>query len=251
MSSVKACLRALRYVINIKDNLNLIEKNICAACARSGRGRADVRLIVVSKNQTPEDILRAYDSGSRDFGENRVQEMLKKIPLLPPDINWHLIGHLQRNKVKDVVGKVAMIHGVDSLRLAEEINKAAAKRGITQDILLEVNIAMEETKHGAAPEDVSLLARRAALLPHINIRGLMCIAPYVAKGEENRPYFKRLSQLLVDIAAENIDNTNMADFSNLSMGMTLDYTVAVEEGATMLRIGTAVFTSYMGANERT
>ena len=226
---------------SIKDNINLIEKNICAACERSGRERRDVRLVVVSKNQTVADILCAYECGIRDFGENRVQEMLAKMPLLPPDITWHLIGHLQRNKVKDVVGKVALIHSVDSVRLAEEISKEAGRRSIVQDILVELNIAGEETKHGAPPNEAPMLVRHLAQLSHINIAGLMCIAPYVAQGGENRPYFSLLSQLLVDIAAKNIDNTNMADFSNLSMGMTLDYAVAVEEGATMLRIGTAVF----------
>ena len=179
-----------------------------------------------------------YDAGSRDFGENKVQEMCDKIEQLPTDIRWHMIGHLQTNKVKYIVGRVSLIHSVDSLHLAQEIEKQAAKLDVIVPILIEVNIAEEESKFGIHKEETISLVREVATLPHIRIQGLMTIAPYVENPEDNRAYFRGIKQLSVDIARENIDNVSM---DCLSMGMTGDYEVAIEEGATMVRVGTGIF----------
>ena len=179
-----------------------------------------------------------YDAGSRDFGENKVQEMCDKIEQLPTDIRWHMIGHLQTNKVKYIVGRVSLIHSVDSLHLAQEIEKQAAKLDVIVPILIEVNIAEEESKFGIHKEETISLVREVAALPHIRIQGLMTIAPYVENPEDNRAYFRGIKQLSVDIARENIDNVSM---DCLSMGMTGDYEVAIEEGATMVRVGTGIF----------
>ena len=162
----------------------------------------------------------------------------EKYPQLPTDIRWHMIGHLQRNKVKYIVDKVYMIHSVDSLRLAEEISKEAVKKNCTVKILIEVNVANEATKFGTQTEDTIALVTEIAKLPGIEINGLMTIAPYVENAEENRQYFSKLKQLSVDIMHKNIDNIKM---NTLSMGMTGDYEVAVEEGATFVRVGTGIF----------
>lgn len=222
----------------LKENLQNVESRIQAACERAKRSREEVTLISVSKTK-PVDMLQAvYDAGSRDFGENKVQEMCDKMELLPKDIRWHMIGHLQTNKVKYIVGRIALIHSVDSLRLAEEIEKQAAKQEIIVPILIEVNIAEEKSKFGIRKEETIALVRAAAALPHIRIEGLMTIAPFVENPEDNRAYFRAIKQLSVDIAGENIDNVTM---KSLSMGMTGDYEVAIEEGATMVRVGTGIF----------
>lgn len=232
----------------IKENLNTVETKIAAACARAGRERADVTLIAVSKTKPVEMLTEAYDTGVRDFGENKVQEMCDKIPKLPADIRWHMIGHLQRNKVKYIIDQAALIHSVDTYRLAEEINIQAKKRGIVVPILVEVNIAGERSKFGASAEDAMLLVEEIAALENLRIKGLMTIAPYVVDAEENRPYFRKIKQLSVDITNKNIDNVSM---EVLSMGMTGDYEVAIEEGATMVRVGTGIFgeRSYKKSNE--
>lgn len=232
----------------IKENLNTVETKIAAACARAGRERADVTLIAVSKTKPVEMLTEAYDTGVRDFGENKVQEMCDKIPKLPADIRWHMIGHLQRNKVKYIIDQAALIHSVDTYRLAEEINIQAKKRGIVVPILVEVNIAGERSKFGASTEDAMLLVEEIAALENLRIKGLMTIAPYVVDAEENRPYFRKIKQLSVDITNKNIDNVSM---EVLSMGMTGDYEVAIEEGATMVRVGTGIFgeRSYKKSNE--
>ena len=222
----------------IRENLNLVEKNIDAACSRSGRAREDVTLIAVSKTKPIEMLREAYDSGCRDFGENKVQELVEKYDQLPGDIRWHMIGHLQRNKVKYIVDKVYMIHSVDSLRLAEEISKEAVKKNVTVSILVEVNIAGEESKFGTTAEEVVSLVQNIANLPNVLVKGLMTIAPYVENPEENRLYFANLKQIYVDIIHKNIDNVCMEE---LSMGMTGDYEVAIEEGATYIRVGTGIF----------
>ena len=183
-------------------------------------------------------IIEAYDTGIRDFGENKVQEIMEKYPLLPSDIRWHLIGHLQTNKVKYIIDKVCMIHSVDSLKLAEEISRQAVKHNVTVDILIEVNVAAEESKFGVRPEDAIDLCRDISTLPGIRIRGLMTVAPFTSDPEENRPVFCALRQLFVDIGGKNIDNVCM---DCLSMGMSGDYTVAIEEGATFVRVGTSIF----------
>jgi hypothetical protein len=180
----------------------------------------------------------AYDCGCRDFGENKVQELTDKYDKLPKDIRWHMIGHLQRNKVKYIVGKVYLIHSVDSLRLAEEISKEAVKKGITVSILVEVNVANEESKFGISAGEAVSLVEEIAGLPGIAVKGLMTIAPYVENSEENRLYFAKLKQIYVDIIHKNIDNVSMEE---LSMGMTGDYEAAVMEGATYIRIGTGIF----------
>ena len=180
----------------------------------------------------------AYDFGVRVFGENKVQEIVDKYEALPKDISWHMIGHLQRNKVKYIIDKVDMIHSVDSLRLAETIEKEAAKKDLIIKILIEVNVAKEESKFGVMPEKVEELVSHVSQLPHIRICGLMTIAPFVENPEENRIYFNRLRNIAVDIERKKSDNVIM---SILSMGMTNDYEVAIEEGSTMVRVGTGLF----------
>lgn len=222
----------------LQHNFEEVERRIQAACKRSGRKREEVTLIAVSKTKPVETLQEAYDFGTRIFGENKVQELTDKYEALPKDISWHMIGHLQRNKVKYIIDKAELIHSVDSLRLAQTIEKEAAKKGLTADILIEVNVAREESKFGVFPEEVSDLVSQISQFPHIKIRGLMTIAPYVENPEENRVYFQRLRKLAVDIEREKSDNVNM---SILSMGMTNDYEVAIEEGATMVRVGTGLF----------
>ncbi len=222
----------------IKDQLEEVRENIRRACARAGRNPDEVTLIAVSKTKPVPMLEEAYDAGARDFGENKVQELVAKEPQLPEDIRWHMIGHLQRNKVHQVLGKAVLIHSVDSLRLAEQIEADAAKKGLDVDILLEVNVAREESKFGFFLEEVEDAVRTISAFPHVHIRGLMTIAPFVENPEENREIFKKLYQFAVDIGRKNIDNVTM---DVLSMGMTGDYQVAVEEGATMVRVGTGIF----------
>ncbi|MBQ1640357.1 MAG: YggS family pyridoxal phosphate-dependent enzyme [Lachnospiraceae bacterium] len=222
----------------VQENLTQVEANITAACKRAGRSRDEVTLIAVTKTKPVEMLQEAYDWGSRNFGENKVQEIMDKYDKLPSDIQWHMIGHLQRNKVKYIVDKVCLIHSVDSYRLAEEINIQAKKRGVVVPILIEVNIADEQSKFGVRPEETMQLVREISSLDGVSIRGLMCIAPYVVDSEENRPFFRKIKALSIDIEKENIDNVSM---DILSMGMTGDYEVAIEEGATMVRVGTGIF----------
>ncbi|MEF2805108.1 MAG: YggS family pyridoxal phosphate-dependent enzyme [Massilistercora timonensis] len=222
----------------LQDNLIQVEQNIEEACRRAGRDRSEVTLIAVSKTKPVETLQEAYDLGVRVFGENKVQEMADKYEVLPKDIRWHLIGHLQRNKVKYIIDKAVLIHSVDSLRLAQTIEKEAKKHNLTAHILIEVNVAREESKFGIFPEDLEALVDEIAKLPHIQVDGLMTIAPFVPDPEENRPVFRELRKLSVDISAKKVDNVNM---SVLSMGMTNDYQVAIEEGATMVRVGTGIF----------
>lgn len=222
----------------LKENLTFVENEIQAACQRSGRNREDVTLIAVSKTKPVEMLNEAYDFGVRVFGENKVQELADKYEVMPKDIHWHMIGHLQRNKVKYIIDKVDLIHSVDSIRLAETIEKEAAKHNITANILIEVNVAREESKFGLMPEELEEFIAKIAEFSHIHVKGLMTIAPFVDDPEENRPIFARLRKLSVDIAKKNVDNITM---SILSMGMTNDYLVAIEEGATMVRVGTGIF----------
>lgn len=222
----------------ICENMEQVQQNIRQACIRAGREPGEAKLIAVSKTKPVEALLEAYQAGARDFGENKVQELLDKIPVLPADIRWHMIGHLQRNKVKYIVDKVYLIHSVDSLKLAEEINREAMKKKVESNILIEVNVAGEESKFGICTEETIRLVEQIAALPAVHIKGLMTIAPFVEDSEENREYFIKLRQLAVDIRNKNIDNVAM---SVLSMGMTGDYEVAVEEGATFVRVGTGIF----------
>lgn len=222
----------------IQENLSYVKQNIADACARAGRDTSEVTLIAVSKTKPVEMLWEAYRAGVRDFGENRALELLDKYEALPKDIRWHMIGHLQRNKVKYLVGRVYLIHSVDSLRLAQEIQKEAEKRQVQADILVEVNVAGEESKFGGSLEDTLQLVQEIALLPSVHIKGLMTVAPYVQDPEENRRIFRNLKQLAVDIERKSIDNVSM---NVLSMGMTGDYRVAVEEGAAYVRVGTGIF----------
>lgn len=222
----------------IKENLAEVEARITRACERSGRDRSEVTLISVSKTKPVEMLQEAYDAGSRDFGENKPQEIKEKYPQLPEDIRWHMIGHLQRNKIKYIIDKVCMIHSVDSLRLAEAIDEEAKKRDLVMPVLIEVNVAEEESKFGVRLDEAESLIRQISELSNIQVQGLMTIAPFTENAEDNRIYFRKLRNLYVDIKDKNIDNVNMC---NLSMGMTGDYEVAVEEGATMVRVGTGIF----------
>lgn len=232
----------------VRENLEEVRKRVDAACLRAGRNPSEVTLVAVSKTKPVSMLTEAYEAGARDFGENKVQELCEKTESLPQDIRWHMIGHLQRNKVKQVIGKTVLIHSVDSVRLAAELEAEAAKRSLDVDILLEVNVAEEESKYGFKLAETEAAIREIAAFPHLHIRGLMTIAPFVDNSEENRPIFKKLYQFYVDIKGKNIDNVNM---SMLSMGMTGDYEVAIEEGATLVRVGTGIFgTRYkIGENE--
>ena len=222
----------------IRQNIESVEERICAACKRAGRDRAGVHLICVTKTKPEEMLQEAYEAGQRDFGENKVQEICRKKPNLPQDVRWHMIGHLQRNKVKQPIGQTVMIHSVDSIRLAETISAEALKAGITIPVLIEVNMAGEDSKFGVSPDETEALVRAASALEGIKVSGLMTIAPYTDDPETNRPYFAGLRELAVDIGQKCIDNVSM---SVLSMGMTGDFEVAIEEGATHIRVGTGIF----------
>ena len=224
----------------IRENIEEVKEKIRLACVKSERDMNDVTLIAVSKTKPLPMLQEAYECGIRDFGENKVQELMEKIPAMPDDIRWHMIGHLQRNKVKYIVDKVYLIHSVDSLRLAEEISKEACKKNVCVNILVEVNVAEEDTKFGTTCEDAIALVENISRLPNLKIHGLMTIAPNVENEEENRIYFNRLKQLSVDIRSKNIDNVYI---DVLSMGMTGDYQIAVEEGSTYVRVGTGIFGS--------
>ncbi len=222
----------------VKDQYCEVQERVRKACLRSGRDPKDVTLIAVSKTKPLEMLLEAYDAGARDFGENKVQEILEKYPEMPEDARFHMIGHLQRNKVRQVIDKVSLIHSVDSLRLARQIEEESAKAGRITPILLEVNVAREESKFGFFMEEVERAAEEIAAFSHIVVKGFMTIAPFVENPEENRKVFQDLYQLSVDITNKNIDNMSMGV---LSMGMSGYYEVAIEEGATMVRVGTSIF----------
>ena len=222
----------------ISENIENIRKNIDAACKRSGRDPKDVLLLAVSKTVDVDRIKVAVDCGLNSLGENRVQEIMEKYEPMGENVKWHLIGHLQTNKVKYIIDKVELIHSVESIKFAEEINKQAKKHNLVMDVLVEVNMADEESKFGVKPEETESFIRELALMDNIRVRGLMTVAPNVENGEENRVYFRNMKQLLVDINAKNINNINM---DILSMGMTGDYETAVEEGATIVRVGTGIF----------
>lgn len=224
--------------MSVCDQYRRVEEKVKNACKRAGRPPEEVTLIAVSKTKPASMIEELLPLGVRDFGENKVQELTAKEEALPKDIRWHMIGHLQRNKVKYVIDKACMIHSVDSLRLAQEISKEAVKHDLVMPVLVEVNVAGEESKFGVSVEEAPSLVEEMAKLPGIQIKGLMTIAPYVEDPEENRNIFRNLRKLSVDIREKNFDNVIM---DVLSMGMTGDYEVAIEEGATHVRIGTGIF----------
>lgn len=222
----------------LKENYDIVSQKVEKACQRVGRKKEEVTIIAVSKTKPLSDVVELSKYGVMDFGENKVQELCSKYEEIEHPVRWHLIGHLQTNKVKYIVDKVELIHSVDSLKLAAQISKEAVKKDVTVNVLIQVNVAEEETKFGLETQDVMKLVQEAAKLPNIRIQGLMTIAPFVEDPEENREYFQQLKQLFVDIDKKNIDNVTM---KILSMGMTNDYEVAVEEGATMVRVGTGIF----------
>ena len=222
----------------IRENIDSVEKMVEDSCRRAGRNRDEVLLVAATKTKPLSMLQEAYEAGIRDFGENKVQELMDKIPSMPEDVRWHMIGHLQTNKVKYLVGRVAMIHSVDSLHLAEEISRQGVKQNVTVDILVEVNVAGEESKYGVTMEEAPALVEQIAALPNIHVRGLMTIAPFTEIPEENRIFFQKLKQLSIDIEQKSIDNVSM---SVLSMGMTGDYCTAIEEGSTCVRVGTGIF----------
>ncbi|GHU40307.1 YggS family pyridoxal phosphate enzyme [Clostridia bacterium] len=222
----------------ITENIAQIQQKIALACAKVGRAPDTVTLLAVSKTKPVFLLNEAYQAGIRDFGENKVQELLEKQGELPSDIRWHMIGHLQRNKVKAVFPITHLIHSVDSLRLAEEISLQARKENQIADILIEVNIAKEESKFGISIEDALELIRQIAALSHICVKGLMSIPPFAETGEANRAYFRQIRQLAITISSENSPHVKM---DILSMGTSQDYTVAIEEGATIVRVGTELF----------
>jgi len=222
----------------IASNISQVRKRIEEACQRSGRQSGEVTLIAVSKTMPVSDIREAMQTGTKDYGENRPQELRDKQAEITEPLNWHMIGALQTNKLKYVVGKTVLIHSIDSLHLAQAVEEESAKRNVVSDILLEINIAAEESKHGITPMELEPLVRELSTYPHLKIRGLMTVAPYTENAEENRVYFRKMKQLVVDINSKNIDNVYM---DQLSMGMTGDYEIAVEEGATLVRVGTGIF----------
>ncbi len=222
----------------IRENLTDVERRIKEACLRCGREPSSVRLIAVSKTKPAEMIQEAIAAGILDFGENKPQELRDKYDILPKNLRWHMIGNLQRNKVKYVVGRAVMIHSLGSDELAESIEKEAEKKDLIMPVLAEVNMAGESSKSGLTPEETEAFLRRVSSMKHLKVKGLMTIAPMTEFPEENRVYFRELRNLAVDIARKNIDNVDMYE---LSMGMTGDFEVAIEEGATMVRVGTGIF----------
>ena len=222
---------------SICENLDNINANIKAACERKGRNFKDVTLVAVSKTKPVEDLKEAYDHGVRDFGENYVNELTEKIEAMPDDIRWHMIGHLQTNKVKYLIGKVYMIHSVDSVHLAKEISKQSVKYGVVTKILIEINVAGEDSKFGTSDLNDNLeMIKEISSLEGIEVCGLMTIAPYTPDAETNRGYFKTLHDFAYGEAREYIKGTPV-----LSMGMSGDYQVATEEGATLVRVGSSIF----------
>ena len=221
---------------SIRNNVSAVRERIAAAAARSGRSASDITLIAVSKLHEAEEADAAIECGITDLAENKVQELLKKQPLVKGDARWHLIGHLQTNKVKSIVGKVCMIHSVDSLHLAREIDKRAGQAGLIQDVLLQVNIAGEESKSGLGEKELFPVFEEVSKLPYVRIRGLMQIAPYSEDPGDVRGYFRRLKELFEELKAGG-----HPELDTLSMGMSHDLETAIEEGATCVRVGTAIF----------
>ncbi|MCR4629412.1 MAG: YggS family pyridoxal phosphate-dependent enzyme [Clostridium sp.] len=222
----------------IRENLDLIEENVKKACERAGRAPEEVTICAVSKLKPVEDIRAALSAGQKLFGENYVQEIQQKYEILGNEAEWHMIGHLQRNKVKYIIDKVTLIHSVDSIPLAEQIEKEAAKHDKVMDVLLEVNIAGEESKWGFTAEATEEAAKTIGALPHVRVLGLMTSAPYTEDAETNRVHFRNLRQLFDQLKKDSFPGVEP---EILSMGMTGDYVVAVEEGSTMVRVGTGIF----------
>lgn len=222
----------------VKENYNYVKQQVEETAKACGRDPKEITLIAVSKTKPLENIEELIEIGVEDFGENKVQELCDKYEHVSQPVRFHLIGHLQTNKVKYIVDKACLIHSVDSLKLAQTIQKEAAKKQVIAQILIEVNVAEEDSKFGLRAEDVISFIQEISTMPNLHVNGLMTIAPFVDDPEDNRKYFRTLKQLSLDITSKNIDNIDM---NVLSMGMTNDYKVAIEEGATMVRVGTAIF----------
>ena len=223
---------------NIKENLDDIYEKIKIAAEKSGRSANDIKLIAVTKTVDIDRIRNVYEYGMRDMGENKVQELMEKYDKLDQSYRWHLIGHLQTNKVKYIIDKVEMIHSVDSIALAKEIDARAAKIGRKMDVLLQVNVSGEDSKFGISPDEVHDSVEAISKLGNISLRGMMTIAPFAQNPQDIRPVFRKLYNIYIDIKREKIDNVTM-DY--LSMGMSNDFEVAIEEGANIVRIGTGIF----------
>lgn len=223
--------------MSIKENLEMINSKISAAAEKSGRSREDILLLAVTKTIDIPRIHEAVELGLSDLGENKPQEINWKYFEIE-NVRWHQIGHLQTNKVKYIIDKVCLIHSVDSLKLAQEISKRAGAKDVNMEVLVEVNIAGDEAKHGVAPETAEELVKEISSLDNISVAGFMTVAPFVENPEENRKYFRQMRKLFVDIKNKNYNNINM---KYLSMGMTNDYEIAIEEGANIVRIGTGLF----------
>jgi pyridoxal phosphate enzyme (YggS family) len=222
---------------SIARNWAEVQRRAAAAAERAGRAPGEVTVVAASKTFPAEVLREAYGAGVREFGENYVQEALEKLPELPADVCWHLIGHLQSNKARQVAGRFGLIHSVDSVHLARELDKQAAKAGSRQDVLVQVNIADEETKSGLAPDEVLDAVGEVAQLAHLRVRGLMTIGPMVTNAEDARPVFAQLRELR-DRAQSRLPDLPLRE---LSMGMTGDFETAIEEGATLVRVGRAIF----------
>ncbi len=224
--------------MSCKENYLKVLDKVKSDLEKCGRDSSECTLVAVSKTKPLELLKEAYEAGCRDFGENYVQELVDKIPQMPEDVRWHMIGHLQTNKVKYLIGKTYLIHSVDTVKLAKEIGKQSEKAGIVTDILLEVNVAEEESKFGFTAENIIDGVREISQIPGVCVKGLMTSAPICENPEENRVFFEKLRQLSIDIKNQNIDNVYMGF---LSMGMSGDYEAALEEGSTFVRVGTAIF----------
>ena len=226
--------------MTIAERYSEVKRRADEAAVRSGRSPEDVTLIAVTKTHPASEINESIDAGATDIGENRVQELLQKYEDVKP-VRWHLSGHLQTNKVRQVIDKVVMIHSVDSLKLAHEIDKRAASAGITMDVLIEINSAMEETKSGIASADLKqLVTEITEQCENVRVCGLMCIPPIAAEPEDSRPYFKEAAELFKEMKGWELPPERFAP-TELSMGMSGDFEVAIEEGATIVRVGSSIF----------
>ena len=223
---------------DIVSNIMGIRQRMAAAAERCGRNHEDIKLMAVSKTVPPERVHEAIKAGITWFGENYVQEAREKIPAVGQNVSWHMIGHLQTNKVKYVVHLFDWIHSVDRIELAKELDKRAAQNQRTLKVLLEVNVSGEVSKNGVEPSRVPELVRQISLMPNLDVQGLMTMPPFFENPEDARPYFIALRELRDKIASENIPGIQMKE---LSMGMTGDFEVAIEEGATIIRVGRAIF----------
>jgi pyridoxal phosphate enzyme (YggS family) len=223
---------------SVQKNLSEIHARIESAATRYGRKASEIQLVAVSKTHPPELIREAFEAGQRAFGESRVQDALPKLDALPREIEWHFIGHLQTNKIRKVVARFALFHGVDNENLAVQINRIAGELGVSANVLLEVNVSGEESKFGFAPENLPAALEKLAPLPFLRIRGLMTMAPYSDNPEEARPYFAKLRELRNRLASQ----TGLP-LSELSMGMSGDFEQGIAEGATIVRVGSAIFGS--------